>query len=294
MGPRTSSSHSRKRRAGSPPSSTSRDTKTISKTSSTSAYSRNFQQNLIDHVIPILDGDISDPKCVGGDYSFRNLTSLTDGTLAAAKPDHFYGACPEQLNHQIRVDLSHHIVPDDLPMAPNFVFEAKGPDGSLAVATRQACYDGALGARGMHALQSYQQGEPTYDNNAYTLTSTYHGGQLKLYTTHVSKSDNPDRASAYRNGRDWAKETRDELTRVVNTRFSEARSPHSSIFQHRTTSDLTPILDDSDGSTERDEYQNAQWTFAAPVEEEEVPRGNPKTPKIRASESLGTAGHAAS
>ncbi|KAL2373019.1 hypothetical protein RJZ57_002504 [Blastomyces gilchristii] len=179
-------------------------------------------------------------------------------------------------------------------MAPNFVFEAKGPDGSLAVATRQACYDGALGARGMHALQSYQQGEPTYDNNAYTLTSTYHGGQLKLYTTHVSKSDNPDRASAYRNGRDWAKETRDELTRVVNTRFSEARSPHSSIFQHRTTSDLTPILDDSDGSTERDEYQNAQWTFAAPVEEEEVPRGNPKTPKIRASESLGTAGHAAS
>ncbi|EQL29971.1 hypothetical protein BDFG_07459 [Blastomyces dermatitidis ATCC 26199] len=138
-----------------------------------------------------------DPKCVGGDYSFRNLTSLTDGTLAAAKPDHFYGACPEQLNHQIRVDLSHHIVPDDLPMAPNFVFEAKGPDGSLAVATRQACYDGALGARGMHALQSYQQGEPTYDNNAYTLTSTYHGGQLKLYTTHVSKSDNPDSHPEY-------------------------------------------------------------------------------------------------
>ncbi|EEH40420.1 hypothetical protein PAAG_02475 [Paracoccidioides lutzii Pb01] len=31
-------------------------------------------------------------------------------------------------------------------MAPNFFLEAKIPDGSLAVATRQACYDGALGA----------------------------------------------------------------------------------------------------------------------------------------------------
>ncbi|KND92310.1 hypothetical protein TOPH_02916, partial [Tolypocladium ophioglossoides CBS 100239] len=48
--------------------------------------------------------------------------------------------------------------------------EVKGPDGSLAVATRQACYDGALGARGIHSLQSYKQLEPQYDNNAYTIT----------------------------------------------------------------------------------------------------------------------------
>ncbi|KAI1913373.1 hypothetical protein LOZ39_005538 [Ophidiomyces ophidiicola] len=205
MSSRAPSSHRRKRRAESPPSSASRDTKTTTKTttktSSTSAYSRNFQQNLIDHgvypygygypdgrrpdkpgnwkeinerlaqprsslspsrfpeeafdafaladahaskekpvissVISIIDGDIGDHKCVGGDYLFGNLAPLTDGTLAPAKPDHFYGARPEQLNRQIRNVLKHHIVPstqDDLPVAPNFFLEAKGPDGSLAVA----------------------------------------------------------------------------------------------------------------------------------------------------------------
>ncbi|KAG5301145.1 hypothetical protein I7I48_01058 [Histoplasma ohiense] len=249
---------------------------------------------------------------LGGEYPFGNLAPLTDGTLALARPDHFFGARPEQLNRSIREGLSDQIIPstqDDLPMAPNFLLEAKGPDGSPAVATRQACYDGALGARGMHALQSYQQ-EPTYDNNAYTFTSTYQSGQLKIYATHISKSGDPDSraeyimtqlkgwsltsdletfrqgASAYRNGRDWAKERRDEFIRVANERHSEA---HTSISQNRTTLDLTPTLDDSDGSTKFDEYQDAQWSFAAP----EVPQGNPKTPKIR-SESLGTASDGAS
>ncbi|EER39904.1 conserved hypothetical protein [Histoplasma capsulatum H143] len=374
MSSRTSSSN-RKRRAKSPPSSSARDTKITTKTSST-AYSRNFQQKLIDHsiypdgyeypdgqipstpnnmeeilerlaqprpslspskfsdgdfrkfkradaqaskekpvttsVIPILEGDISDHKCVGGDYPFGNLAPLTDGTLALARLDHFYGARPEQLDRRIRQDLNRQIIPstqDDLPMAPNFFLEAKGPDGSLAVATRQACYDGALGARGMDALQSYRQDEPISDNNTYTLTSTYHGGQLKMYATHIGKPDDPNSrpeyfmtqlngwcmtgnldtfrqgASAYRNARDWAKEQRDGFIRAANEKHSEAHSP---ISQHRTTSDLTPILDDSDGSTEPDEYQDAQWSFAAPVEE--VLWGNPKTPEIRASESLGTAG----
>ncbi|QSS53757.1 hypothetical protein I7I53_01118 [Histoplasma capsulatum var. duboisii H88] len=355
MSSRTSSSR-RKRRAESPPLSTSRDTKTTTKTSSTSAYSRNFQQNLIDHgvyppeykypdgqkppkpdnwaeiheilalpraslspskfsekcfedfreadmkaskekpvttsVIPVLDGDIGDRACVGGDYPFGNLAPLTDGTLSSAKPDHFFGARPEQLNRSTREALSDRIIPstqDNLPMAPNFFVEAKGPDGSLAVATRQACYDGALGARGMHALQSYERYGLTHDNNAYTLTLTYHGGQLKMYTTHMSKSDDPDSrpeyimqqlkgwsltgdletfrqgASAYRNARDWAKEKRDEFIRAANERHSEAHSP---ISQHQTASDLTPVLDDSDESTEPDEYQDAQWSFAAPVEDE--------------------------
>nr|KMM71280.1 hypothetical protein CPAG_07587 [Coccidioides posadasii RMSCC 3488] len=113
-------------------------------------------------VIPIIEGDIGDPKCTGGEYVFGNLAPLTDGTLAQAKPDHFDGARPEQLDRQIRKELGDQIIPstqNDLPMAPNFFLEAKGPDGSLAVATRQACYDGALGARGMHSLQSYRQNE---------------------------------------------------------------------------------------------------------------------------------------
>ncbi|KAI2144408.1 hypothetical protein LOY90_005769 [Ophidiomyces ophidiicola] len=284
-----SRSRRRKRGAESPPSSTSKGKRTTTNTSSASAYSRNFQQNLIDHgvypdgyefpdgnvpsqpnnfdeifkradinaskerpvttsVIPILEGEIDDPKCVRGDYPFGNLASLTDGTLASAKPDYFYGARPEQLDRQIRKDLGHYIIPltqDHLPMAPNLFLEAKGPDGSLAVATWQACYDGALGARGMHSLQSYRQ-EPIYDNNAYTLTSTYHGGQLKMYTTHITRPEDGETrpeyimtqvntwamtgnqegfrqgASAYRNARDWAKETRDKFIQAANERLSQA------------------------------------------------------------------------
>jgi hypothetical protein len=52
----------------------------------------------------------------------------------------------------------------DLPIAPNFFLAAKGPDGSASVAKRQACYDGALGARGIHSLQEYGKDEPVFDN----------------------------------------------------------------------------------------------------------------------------------
>lgn len=184
-----SHSRSRKQRAGSSSSKT-RDTRGTTNTSST-PYSRKFQQNLIEHgiypdgyeypdgripaipdnwkevnerlvrprpslspsgfsdaefrkfkradthaskeqpvttsVIPIIKGEISDPKCVGGGYPFGNLAHLTDGSLAQAKPDHFYGARPEQLDHQIRNELSDLIIPstqDGLPMLPN-LFRSK-------------------------------------------------------------------------------------------------------------------------------------------------------------------------
>ncbi|OJD20284.1 hypothetical protein ACJ73_08383 [Blastomyces percursus] len=365
MSSRTPSSHCRKRRAESPPSSASRDTKTTTKTSSTSAFSWNFQQNLIDHgvyphgyeypdgrkpdkpgnwkeinerlaqlrsslspsrfseeafdafaradahaskeqpvissVIPIIDGDIGDRKCVGGNYLFGNLAPLTDGTLASAKPDHFYGARPEQLTRQIRDELRHHIVPstqDDLPVAPNFFLEVKGPDGSLAVAMRQACYNGALGARSMQSLQSYPQDIPTYDNNAYTLTSIYHGGQLKLYATHPGKSNDPDRHSEYfmNQLRSYSLTDTSETFRAANLRPSEA-CLSDPLSQHQLVFALMPVLDDSDGSTDSGEYQDAQWSFTVPVEggeEDPGKSGRPRRPRIRASESLATTSDAAS
>ena len=100
----------------------------------------------------------------------------------------YFGARPEQLDRGVRDALSRHIIlltQDDLPIVPNFLLEVKGPDGSAAVARRQACYDGALGARGMHELQAYGQSAPAYDNNAYTVASIYHNGQLQMYTSHI-------------------------------------------------------------------------------------------------------------
>ncbi|KAF3484297.1 uncharacterized protein GIQ15_03621 [Arthroderma uncinatum] len=259
-------------------------------------------------VMPTIDGDIGDPKCVGGDYPFGNLAPLTDGTLAKAKPDHFFGARPEQLDPEIRDKLSEFILPStqsSLPMAPNFFLETKGPDGSLAVATRKACYHGALGARGIRKLQSYKQDEPSNDNNAYTITSTYHGGTLKLYTTHPTAPRESDGrpeyimtqlnawsmvgnadgfrhgASAYRNARDWAKEQRDDLIKSVNERHRQARSELLSTSEREATSEPTVIQEDSDTSATSDEaeFHDAAWSFAQPNDSVEDPQGSNKQTK---------------
>jgi hypothetical protein len=64
-------------------------------------------------------------------------------------------------------------------------------DGSLVVAEWQASYDGALEARGQLSLQSYKEDKAIYDNNAYMITLIYHGGQLKMYTSHPTQPTSP-------------------------------------------------------------------------------------------------------
>ncbi|OJD10051.1 hypothetical protein AJ78_08782, partial [Emergomyces pasteurianus Ep9510] len=150
------------------------DNKTTTKTTSTTAYNRNFnniwltmfskqqfeefretdmnaskEKHIVRLAILIIEGHIDDVRCMGGDYPFRNFAPLTDGTLTNAKPDHFLSARPEQLNHQFCDELSDFVVPStqkDHPIALNFFQEAKDPDESSAVATRQACYDDAMRA----------------------------------------------------------------------------------------------------------------------------------------------------
>jgi hypothetical protein len=183
--------------------------------------------------IPFIEGEITDAKCILGKIPFTNLDHLTDGTLVPGNPDLYYGARPEQLNRQVRDELSDQIIPStqhNLPIVPNFFLAAKGPDGSIAVAGRQASYDGALGAKGIHSLQSYGQDEPAYKNNAYTVTTIYHDGTLKMYTSHPAHPNGPGSrpeyymtqlrsfamtdtadtfqqgATAFRNARDWTKE----------------------------------------------------------------------------------------
>ncbi|KAM5489075.1 hypothetical protein MaudMau93_003800 [Microsporum audouinii] len=198
-----------------------------------------------------------------GDYLFGNLAPLTDGTLAIAKPGHFFGSLPKYLEPEIRDELSEYIIPStqaNLPMLPNFFLEAKGPDTSLAVAIRQACYHGSLGARGIYKLQTYRQKEPTYDNNAYTIISIYYGGALKLCTIHptapwpnskgrpeyimtslrsFAMADSLDSfrqgATAYRNARDWAKEQRDGFIRAANERHKPAIMPKREVTSGPTT-----------------------------------------------------------
>lgn len=89
--------------------------------------------------------------------------------------------------------------------------------------------------------------ESRYDNKAYVITVTYYSGYLGVYVTHPVRSrstDNPDKhtncvmtqvgqwalrgdpetyqrgLNAYRNGRDLAKEYRDNFIRQANERYT--------------------------------------------------------------------------
>lgn len=193
-------------------------------------------------VFPVIQGNACIPSA--RNMAFGNLKPLTDGDCVDAKPDFYDGALPTQIDRRIRGELSASIIPSTLrqaPVLPNFFTEVKGPDGSAAVAKRQACYDGTVGARGIRELQSFgTDATIAYDNNAYTITSTYHDGQLKMYTTHPNPSTDfessteyhmtqlggwaltgsggqfREGARAFRNARDWAKEQRNELIATAN------------------------------------------------------------------------------
>ncbi|KAH6628900.1 hypothetical protein F5144DRAFT_605010 [Chaetomium tenue] len=72
------------------------------------------------------------------------------------------------------------------PVVPNFFLEVEDPEGGAIASKRRAGYDGAIGARAIHALQNYGADEPTFDGSAYTYSSTYHAGTgtLQLYAHH--------------------------------------------------------------------------------------------------------------
>jgi len=100
----------------------------------------------------------------------------------------------------------------------------------------------------MQSLQSYGQDEPVYDNNAYTITSIYHNGQLQMYTSHVGPPSSPGARpeyhmtqldsfaltgnrntcvaglQAYKNGREWAEKQRNEVIRQANERANPAEA----------------------------------------------------------------------
>lgn len=204
---------------------------------------------VISDILPTIRGTTEIPS--EGNLPFTNLDSMTDGTTVDAVPDLYDGSYPKTVHQIVRQDLSKMITPTShgrAPLAPNFFVEAKALRGGADVVKRQACLDGAIGARAMHSLQNYGEGEPVFDGDAHTFSSTYHAGTatLQLYAHHVTgpaadgeppeyhmtqidswgMTGNIDTfrrgAAAFRNARDVAQRQREIFIRAANTRASQA------------------------------------------------------------------------
>ena len=209
------------------------------------------ENKVMSKAFPIIAGTADIPS--QENLRFTNLKDLTDGSIVKAQPDCYDGRRPEELNRRIREALGPYIVPSTntaAPCLPNFFTEGKDPKGLTDVSKNQAMYDGALGARGMHELRAYVNPETAFDNNAYTIASTYHSnGLLNMYTTHPVKSTNPkipieyrmtqlnsyamtgnpdtfrQGAGAWRNGREYMDATRKASIAAANAKALSAENP---------------------------------------------------------------------
>ncbi|OAA40001.1 hypothetical protein NOR_05995 [Metarhizium rileyi] len=214
---------------------TFRDFKRNNKTNSKGTVMRN--------VIPIIAGNADIPN--EGHLPFTNLRSLIGEATIKPVPDFFDGARPGSLDKAVAKALDDEVRPTKhagVPIAANFFLEAKARRGGADVAELQARFVGANGSRTMHALQNFKLAKPEYDGKAYSFSSTYHDGTLKLYAHHVaapvkaggrlhyhmtqagafalthSRESFVQGAAAFRNARDLAKQYRDDFIRAANTR----------------------------------------------------------------------------
>ncbi|MCJ1248804.1 serine/threonine protein kinase [Trapelia coarctata] len=251
-------------------------------------------------IIPDLYGNTERPP--EEDLLFNNFSSMTNGATVDAKPDFYDGARIEDIDKRVRKDLGAFIIPtkhQNAPVAPNFFLEAKAPSGGADVGKRQACYDGALGARAIHHLQSYNEG-PVYDNNAYTISSTYGNGYLEMFSSHPTKPAGPGKSPEYhttqirsfslkdtrdryvegatyfRNARDVTKEWRDKFISTANERAGHISAEPSTLESpsrngHSHTADTDHI---EESQTSADELDGPTYAVATsslyPIEESET------------------------
>ena len=228
-------------------------------------------------IIPIIAGESRKKHRYVMDSQFTNMAPIMEDATKR-KPDMYDGARPGQIDARIRRSLDTYIVPSkdsNHPMIPNFFLEGKSAKGRADVATRQACYDGAIGARAMYSVQNYGATEPQHDGNAYSFSSTYHNGTgtLQLYATHSTQSAAPgepshyhmseidshamtgnsrkfrEGATSFRNLRDLGKSYRDNFIRQANDAVRHApefsppitvtESLESRISRHEDLSDAS-------------------------------------------------------
>ncbi|ATY65041.1 hypothetical protein A9K55_005004 [Cordyceps militaris] len=201
-----------------------------------------------------------------GNLPFANLKSITNGTTVDAVPNWYDGSYTKEISKTVRQGPTSHA---QAPVVPNFFIEAKAPRGGADVAKRQACLDGAVGARAMHSLQNYGEDVPVCDGNAYTFSSTYHAGTgtLQLYAHHATgptaEEEQPEYhmtqidswgmtgnvdtfrrgATAFRNARDLARQQRETFIKAANARVSQEAAPVEKMEQTYKKLMLLPLTE---------------------------------------------------
>lgn len=126
---------------------------------------------------------------------FKNLKDLIDGFITKVKLDFYDEVRSAELNKVIREYLSEYIelsIKKNVSLLFNFFTKDKGLDKSTFVCKLQAIYDETLGARRMYKLRLYVDPKTAYNNNAYTITSTYHNDteDLIIYATYANQFNN--------------------------------------------------------------------------------------------------------
>ncbi|KAK5656498.1 hypothetical protein OQA88_4475 [Cercophora sp. LCS_1] len=259
-----------------------------------------FENDVMTTVVPIICGDADIPSKQNVLFTELAPVTSTYKDVVRPKPDLFDGAHIRDLDGKVR-DRKGDIYPltiptkhASVPVVPNFFLEVKAPHGTADVLKRQACYNGTYGARAMHALQNYGKEEPTYDGDAYTYSSTYFAGALKLYAHHVTAPTDPEgrpeyhmtqvRAysltsdletcvagiGAFRNARDLAKRHRDTFIQEVN-----ARARRSAVLQVNEPSQASPSIDVVETSMS---FAASSTSSSSPQSQAHPKRRAPRTP----------------
>jgi hypothetical protein len=242
-------------------------------------------------VVPLIAGSKGRNYNIAGDIYFNNMKKFHPN-ITTPKPDLYYGASASEIDTRVQDDIGECIIPSTnktQPVAPNKFLAGKAKSGNADVAQRQAMYDGAIGARSMHKLQNYGNAAPVYDGNAYSIASTYHDGQMKMYATHPApparRGGNPryyttqldtygmtgninsfrSGATAYRNAREWTEEQRNRFIANANTVALRHSTETRSFDQNEDTdasSDAEEESDNSETSTD-DSFAKRQRRKAA-------------------------------
>lgn len=159
------------------------------------------KENIRANLVPYIAGETQIAN--SGGESFSGMRPLVTD-LPPPRPDSFDGAPMGDVDKTVRETLAELIMPthskDGPPLlAPNFFLQVGDKTTTHEALKVQTAYEGAYGARAIHALQNYGKLEQTYDEKVYTYTATYHAsaGLLHLYGHYLTKDGGPSGQPAY-------------------------------------------------------------------------------------------------